>query len=55
MEVRKSLDKGVIVKSKPEFGNYISGVLTRDKKDNTKRLILNLKNLNLNPSINALK
>lgn len=45
-EARKLLDKGAIVKSKPEFGDYISAVFTRYKKDNTKRLMLNLKNLN---------
>ena len=45
-EVRKLLDKGVIARTTPEFGDYISGVFTRDKKDNTKRLILNLKNFN---------
>ena len=45
MEVRKLLVKGVISNSKPEYGDYISGVFTRDKNDNTKRLILNLKNL----------
>ena len=44
-EVRKLLDKGVIVKSKAEFCDYISGEFARDKKNNTKRLILNLKNL----------
>ena len=33
-EVRKLLEKEVIVKSKPEFSD-ISGMFTRDKKDNT--------------------
>ena len=47
-EVTKLLKKGVIVKSKPEVGDFVSGVFTRDKKDNTKRMILNLKNLNSN-------
>ena len=45
-EVRKLLDKEVISKSKPEFGGYIFRLLTRDKNDNTKCLILNMKNLN---------
>ena len=45
-KVRRLLEKGVIIKGKPEFGDYISGVFTRDKKDDTKHLILNLKNLN---------
>ena len=45
-EARKILDKGAIVKSKPEFGDYISEVFTRYKKDNTKRFMPNLKNLN---------
>ena len=45
-KVRKPLEKGVIVKSKPEFGDYIYGVFARDKKDITKHLILNLKSLN---------
>ena len=46
MEVRKLLEKVVIVKSKPEFCDYISGVFTRDKKDKSKRFILYLKSVN---------
>ena len=44
----KLLGKGVIVKSKPEFADYISGVFTRHNKDNTKRIILNLNNFDQN-------
>lgn len=47
-EVYKLMEKGVVELCKPEIGDYISGVFTRDKKDNTKRLFLNLKNLNHN-------
>ena len=42
-KVKKLLNKEVIVKGKSEFGHCISGLFTRDKKDNTK---VNKKNLN---------
>ena len=45
-EVRKLLGEGVIVKCKPQFGDYFTAAFTRNKKDNTKRLKLNLKSLN---------
>ena len=46
-EISKLIEKRVIVKCKAEFGDYISGVFTRDKKTpyNTIWQIQNLKTL----------
>ena len=46
LEINKLLEKGVIVESMYEYGQFISTVFLRPKKDGTHRLILNLKNLN---------
>lgn len=45
-ELTKLQDKGVIVESKHEKGEYISSVFLRPKKDGKFRMILNLKSLN---------
>ena len=45
-EVSKLLQKGVIGKTTKTTDDFISGVFTRDKKDGTKRMILNLKRFN---------
>ena len=46
-EIKSLLDKGVIVLSKHEPGEFISPIFTVPKKDGNVRLILNLKRLNL--------
>ena len=46
IEIKKLLNKLVIVYSKAEEGEFISGVFDRDKKDGNKRMILNLKKIN---------
>ena len=45
-EINKLLSKTVITKSIKLPSDFISGVFTRDKKDGSKRMILNLKKLN---------
>ena len=45
-EVKKLLNKGVIVECSRETGDFVSTVFTRQKKDGTFRTILNLKYLN---------
>ena len=46
-EITKLLSKKVIVETVREENDFVSGVFTRDKKDNSKRMILNLKKLNM--------
>ena len=46
LEVKKLLDKGVILQAEPERRQFVSSVFTRPKKDGSKRMILNLKKLN---------
>ena len=46
LEIKSLLQKGVIVKSEHEFGDYISPVFTVPKSDGNVRLILNIKKLN---------
>lgn len=45
-EVNKLLAKKVIIPCEEKFNGYVSGIFTRDKKDGSKRMILNLKQLN---------
>ena len=45
-EVRKHLNKGVIVEYSRETGGFVSTIFTRQKNDDTFRTILNLKYLN---------
>ena len=45
-EVDKLLSKGVIEETTHLEGEFISNILVRKKKDNTYRMILNLKDLN---------
>ena len=45
-DVKKLLHKGIIVPTTKVAGDFISGVFTRIKKDNSYRMILNLKRLN---------
>ena len=45
-EVKKLLNKGIIVECFRETGDFVSTVITRQKKDGTFRTILNLKYLN---------
>jgi len=45
-EIQKLLNKKVLVHTKPEIGQFVSGVFTRDKKAGNKRMILNLKRFN---------
>jgi len=47
LEIEKLLSKKVVAYSKHEPGGFISGIFTRPKKDGSKRMILNLKRLNL--------
>lgn len=50
-EIAKLLQKGVVVRSTFEEGNYCSGDFTRPKKDGSWRMILNLKKLNTHNGI----
>ena len=43
-EIQKLKSKTVILNTDKRTGDYISGVLTRSKKDGSHRMILNLKN-----------
>ena len=45
-EIKKLLNKGVIVTTKSCPGEFISNIFARPEKDGSHRLILNLKNLN---------
>ena len=45
-EITKLLNKGVIVESGDEMGQYVSPIFLRPKKDGNHRMILNLKQLN---------
>ena len=47
-EIHKLLTKGVIEETSHLEGEYISSIFVRKKKDNTYRMILNLKDLNQN-------
>lgn len=47
-EVDKLLTKGVIEETTHSEGEFISSIFVRKKKDNTYRMILNLKDLNYN-------
>ena len=40
------LEKGIIIESSHEFGQFVSTVFLREKKDGTFRIIFNLKELN---------
>ena len=46
MEIKKLLKKKVIVHRTTEYNKLISGIFTWNKKDGSKRMILNLKNFN---------
>jgi len=46
IEIEKLLNKKVVMESPTENLEFISGVFTREKKDGTKRMILNLKHFN---------
>ena len=50
-QISKFLEKGIIVKSSHEEGEFISNVFLRPKKDGSFRMILNLKDLNTNINI----
>ena len=43
-EIKKLLKKKVIVHSTAEYNEFISSIFTRNKKDGSKTMILNLKN-----------
>ena len=45
-EIKKVLDKGVIIECERDKGGFISTIFTRQKKDGSFRTILNLKHLN---------
>ena len=45
-EISKLLSKGVIINTTTEPNNYISSIFTRTKKDDSYRIILNLKTFN---------
>ena len=45
-EILKLLKKGVITKTTKTADDFVSGLFTRDKKDGTKIMILNLKTFN---------
>ena len=47
-EIERLLSMGVIVKSEPEQGQFLSNVFLRPKKNGSFRLILNLRELNKN-------
>ena len=55
LEVEKLLKKGVIVPTQFGKGDFCSGVFTRPKKYGTRRMILNLKNLNEHMEYNHFK
>ena len=45
-EIKKLLKKKVLVHGTTEYNEFISGIFTRNKKDGSKRMVLNLKNFN---------
>lgn len=45
-EIARLVDKGVLIESVPEAGQFINTIFTRPKKDGSHRMILNLKPLN---------
>ena len=45
-EIQKLKSKKVIINTDKRTGDYISGVFTRSKKDDSHRMNLNLKNFN---------
>ena len=45
-EIKKLLKKKVVVRSTTEYNEFISGIFTQNQKDESKRMILNLKNFN---------
>ena len=45
-QITKFLEKGIIVESSLEDGEFISNIFLRPKKDGSYRMILNLKDLN---------
>ena len=45
-EIKKLLDKGVIVPTQHESGEYISPTFVTNKKDGSSRMILNFKSFN---------
>ena len=45
-QISKFLEKGIIVQSSHEKGEFISNIFLRPKKDGSFRMILNLKDLN---------
>ena len=45
-EITQMLEMGVIETARPSARSFLSGVFLRRKKDNTNRVILNLKKLN---------
>ena len=45
-EIKELLKKKFIVHSTTEYNEFISGIFTRNKKDGSKRMILNLKSFN---------
>ena len=46
LEISRLLEKNVIILSEHEYGEYISSIFTRPKKDGGHRMILNLSKLN---------
>ena len=54
-EIHTLLEKGVVVTTTPEPGEFISPIFVRPKKDGTSRMILNLKNLNKHVEYNHFK
>ena len=54
-EVSKLLKKGVISKCQAEVNDFISPIFTREKRDGTLRMILNLKRLNCHVTYNHFK
>ena len=44
-EIKKLLKKKVFVHSTTEYNEFISGIFTRNKKDGSKRMILNLNDI----------
>ena len=45
-EIQQLLDKGVLEETDPTYGQYVSAIFLRKKKNGSYRLILNLKGLN---------
>ena len=47
-EIKKLLEKGVIIKCQRIVKGYVSNIFTRDKTDGSLRIILNLSDFNKN-------